>query len=83
MPLTFGYARVSTDGQTLEAQFAQLEAAGAKLRRVFRQKVSGAKGVVAQPLSMWARAGTPAAHLAGHEQACTCPLPHDELVQPQ
>jgi DNA invertase Pin-like site-specific DNA recombinase len=41
MPLTFGYARVSTDGQTLETQLAQLEVAGAG--RVFREKVSGAK----------------------------------------
>ena len=44
MPLVFGYARVSTDGQTLEAQLAQLEAAGAGVGggRVFREKVSGA-----------------------------------------
>lgn len=46
MPLTFGYARVSTDGQTLEAQLAQLEAAGAG--KVFREKVSGAKRERAQ-----------------------------------
>jgi DNA invertase Pin-like site-specific DNA recombinase len=48
MPLVFGYARVSTDGQTLDAQVAQLEAAGAGGgagaggSRVFREKVSGA-----------------------------------------
>ena len=44
MSLVFGYARVSTDGQTLEAQVAQLEAAGAGVGggRVFREKVSGA-----------------------------------------
>ena len=40
MPLVFGYARVSTDGQTLDAQLAQLEATGAE--KVFREKVSGA-----------------------------------------
>jgi DNA invertase Pin-like site-specific DNA recombinase len=41
MPFTYGYARVSTDGQTLDAQVAQLEAAGAT--RLFKEKVSGAK----------------------------------------
>lgn len=41
MPLTYGYARVSTDGQTLDAQVAQLEAAGAS--KLFKEKVSGAK----------------------------------------
>src|SRR3954453_14685006 len=36
----FGYARVSTDGQTLDSQIAELRAAGTV--RVFREKVSGA-----------------------------------------
>jgi DNA invertase Pin-like site-specific DNA recombinase len=36
----FGYARVSTDGQTLEAQISELKSAGAE--RVFREKISGA-----------------------------------------
>jgi DNA invertase Pin-like site-specific DNA recombinase len=36
----WGYARVSTDGQTLEAQVAELRSAGAT--KIFREKVSGA-----------------------------------------
>ena len=35
-----GYARVSTDGQTLDAQHSALTLAGAE--RVFSEKVSGA-----------------------------------------
>src|SRR3954463_10395005 len=38
---TYGYARVSTDGQTLDAQIARLKAAGAE--KVFREKVSGVR----------------------------------------
>jgi DNA invertase Pin-like site-specific DNA recombinase len=38
--MIYGYARVSTDGQTLEGQCAQLRSAGAE--RVCSEKVSGA-----------------------------------------
>ena len=39
--MIYGYARVSTDGQTLVAQREQLKAAGAE--RVFEERASGAK----------------------------------------
>jgi DNA invertase Pin-like site-specific DNA recombinase len=40
---TIGYARVSTDGQTLDAQQSALQSAGCE--RVFAEKQSGAKSV--------------------------------------
>jgi DNA invertase Pin-like site-specific DNA recombinase len=36
----YGYARVSSDGQSLDAQLAALQGAGAE--RVFAEKISGA-----------------------------------------
>src|SRR5271163_3739367 len=40
-PMKYGYARVSTDGQSVDAQARQLKAAGCKM--VFREVASGAK----------------------------------------
>src|ERR1700676_2617228 len=40
-PMIYGYARVSTDGQSEAAQVRQLRAAGAK--KLFREVASGAK----------------------------------------
>jgi DNA invertase Pin-like site-specific DNA recombinase len=37
----YGYARVSTDGQSLDAQVKQLRAAGAE--KMFKETASGAK----------------------------------------
>src|SRR4051812_13751757 len=38
-----GYARVSTYGQTLDAQLEQLRAAGCSGRNIYREKVTGAR----------------------------------------
>ncbi len=55
MGTTYRYARVSTDGQTLDAQMAALWAAGAE--RTFREKQSGAKsGRVALSRALFAPA---------------------------
>jgi DNA invertase Pin-like site-specific DNA recombinase len=44
--MKYGYARVSTDGQSLDAQVKQLRAAGAE--KVFRETASGARANRAQ-----------------------------------
>src|SRR5215831_9309845 len=38
-----GYARVSTYGQTLDAQLEQLRKAGCSSRNIYREKVTGAR----------------------------------------
>src|SRR6516164_6845081 len=38
-----GYARVSTYGQTLDSQLAQLRAVGCGSRNIYREKVTGAR----------------------------------------
>jgi len=44
--MIYGYARVSTDGQSLDAQVKQLRAA--KAEKIFKETASGAKTVRAQ-----------------------------------
>lgn len=44
MVTTLGYARVSTVGQDLDVQLAQLVGAGADAGRIFTDKISGAAG---------------------------------------
>jgi DNA invertase Pin-like site-specific DNA recombinase len=57
-----GYARVSTDGQSLESQQSALTAAGATL--VYAEKISGAVKP-AQDLDRWRMLGpTPPQHMA-------------------
>jgi predicted site-specific integrase-resolvase len=49
-----GYARVSTYGQTLDAQLEQLRAAGCASRNIYREKVTGAHSDRRQLLKMLA-----------------------------
>jgi DNA invertase Pin-like site-specific DNA recombinase len=51
----FGYARVSTDGQSLTAQIAELKAAGCT--EVFQEKISGAKSDRKQLAKLMQRIG--------------------------
>ena len=50
--LRLGYARVSTYGQTLDAQLEQLRAAGCISRNIYREKVTGAHSDRRQLLKM-------------------------------
>src|SRR5438552_18596984 len=47
----FGYARVSTVGQTLDSQLEQLRAAGCTAK-IYREKVTGARADRREPLKM-------------------------------
>src|SRR5499427_1856455 len=42
-PRLFGYARISTYGQTLDNQLKQLRAAGCSSRNIYRENVTGAR----------------------------------------
>jgi hypothetical protein len=53
-----GYARVSTYGQTLDSQLAQLRAAGCSSRNIYRERVTGASLIgcsVSWPPATWRR----------------------------
>jgi DNA invertase Pin-like site-specific DNA recombinase len=52
-----GYARVSTYGQTLDAQLEQLRAAGCGNRNIYREKVTGARADRRELLKMLNRLG--------------------------
>ena len=52
----YGYARVSTDGQTLDSQVEALKAAGCE--KIFREKVSGARADRPQLLRLLAAIGS-------------------------
>ena len=49
--MIYGYARVSTDGQSVAAQVQQLTAAGAS--KVFREVASGARPIVPNFAERW------------------------------
>src|SRR6516162_4659389 len=51
----YGYARVSSEGQSLTAQVAELKAAGCE--RVFQEKISGARADRKQLARLLAGAG--------------------------
>jgi DNA invertase Pin-like site-specific DNA recombinase len=68
-----GYARVSTDGQTLDAQHSALVNAGAG--RVFSEKVSGAKTDRAALARAIATLG------AGDDQLVICSTPSQLSLQ--
>ena len=52
-----GYARISTYGQTLDAQLEQLRAAGSSSRKIYCEKVTGARADRREPLKILDRLG--------------------------
>ena len=51
-----GYARVSTYGQTLDAQLEQLRKAGCTSRNIYKEKVTGARSRRAASSSVYVEA---------------------------
>src|SRR3981189_3028892 len=67
-----GYGRVSTDGQWLTAQVAELKAAGCT--EIFQEKISGAKSDRKQLARLIARLGAGDVLVVTHPRRCQCQI---------